>query len=56
MPKTPEQWLEEAAPRYIEGADEAGLEGLALPLVRLWPDSPALALRAEWALKLYGLP
>lgn len=48
--------LEEAAPRYIEGADEAGLEGLTLPLVRLWPGSPAVPLRAEWALKLYGLP
>ena len=48
--------LEEAAPRYIERADEAALEGLTLPLVRLRPDSPALMLRAEWALKLYGLP
>jgi len=47
--------LEEAAPRFIDHAGEAGLEGLTLPLVRLWPGSPVLALRAEWALRLYGL-
>ena len=29
--------------------------GASLPLVRLWPDSPVLALRAELALKRYGL-
>ena len=47
--------LEDAAPRFIDHADEAGLEGLTLPLVRLWPHSAVIALRAEWALKLYGL-
>lgn len=31
------------------------LEGIALPLVRLWPDSPVLALRAEAALDRRGL-
>ena len=30
-------------------------KGIALPLLRLWPDSPVLALRAEWALRRYGL-
>ncbi|MBO9600920.1 MAG: HPr kinase/phosphatase C-terminal domain-containing protein [Novosphingobium sp.] len=47
--------LDETAPRYIDRPEEAVLEGLALPLVRLWPESPVLALRAEWALKRYGL-
>ncbi|WEK47651.1 MAG: HPr kinase/phosphatase C-terminal domain-containing protein [Candidatus Andeanibacterium colombiense] len=47
--------LEEGAPRFIDKADETDLEGLPLPLVRLWPGSPMLALRAEWALKLYGV-
>jgi len=47
--------LDETAPRYIDRPEEAALEGLALPLVRLWPESPVLALRAEWALKRYGL-
>jgi serine kinase of HPr protein (carbohydrate metabolism regulator) len=40
--------------RFIEEAERIELDGVALPLVRLWPDSPVLALRAEWALKLYG--
>jgi len=30
------------------------LEGVTLPLIRLWPDSPVLALRAEQALALHG--
>ena len=34
----------------------AHLLGCALPLVRLWPGSPVLAQRAEWALRLHGLP
>lgn len=47
--------LEEAAPRFIDSAEEVWVEGVALPRVHLWPHSPQLALRAEWALKLYGL-
>lgn len=48
--------LDPAAPRFIEAADHAVRAGVSLPLVRLWPDSPVLALRAEWALGMYGLP
>jgi serine kinase of HPr protein (carbohydrate metabolism regulator) len=48
--------LDRAAPRFIEFADRAERCGQAVPLVALWPDSPVLALRAELALKTYGLP
>jgi serine kinase of HPr protein (carbohydrate metabolism regulator) len=47
--------LDKAAPRHVEQADRARVLGCELPLVLLWPDSPALALRAEWALRLHGL-
>lgn len=46
--------LDPDAPRYLETAEETRLLGIALPLVRLWPDTPALALRAHWALKIHG--
>jgi len=44
------------APRFIESADTCAVGGVMVPLVRLWPGSPVLALRAEAALELYGLP
>lgn len=47
--------LDAQAPRFIESAESIVIEGIALPLVRLFPDSPVLALRAELALSLYGL-
>lgn len=43
------------APRFIDAAQTVVRAGVALPLVRLWPDAPVLALRAELALKFYGL-
>jgi serine kinase of HPr protein (carbohydrate metabolism regulator) len=43
------------APRYIETAKQETILGVAVPLISLWPDSPVLALRAEWALRTYGL-
>lgn len=46
--------LDTVAPRYREAADQAERSGCPLPLIRLWPDSPVLALRAEWALRRYG--
>lgn len=46
--------LDEAAPRFVEAAETAVLEGIAVPLVRLWPGSPVLHLRAELALQRYG--
>ena len=47
--------LDRAAPRFIEHAAMAMIERHALPAVALWPDTPALALRSEYALKTYGL-
>ncbi|KUR73204.1 serine kinase [Novosphingobium fuchskuhlense] len=47
--------LDAAAPRFIEAAEAAGRCDVTLPLVRLWPGSPVLALRAELALRTYGL-
>ncbi len=47
--------LDEAAPRFVEGAEQVELAGAALPLLRLWPGSPVLHLRAELALERYGL-
>lgn len=47
--------LDPAAPRFIESAEAMELIGVRLPLIRLWPDSPVLALRAEHALALHGL-
>ena len=46
--------LDAEAPRFVETAERVEMLGVTLPLIRLWPDAPALALRAEWALALYG--
>jgi serine kinase of HPr protein (carbohydrate metabolism regulator) len=46
--------LDAAAPRHIDAAEIVQRAGVMLPLVRLWPDSPVLALRAELALAQYG--
>jgi serine kinase of HPr protein (carbohydrate metabolism regulator) len=47
--------LDAAAPRFIEAAQNITLGGVTLPLIQLWPDAPALPLRAELALAHYGL-
>lgn len=47
--------LDPAAPRFVEAAERLTLSGADLPLLRLWPESPVLALRAEAALARYGL-
>lgn len=47
--------LDPAAPRFINEPEQTIRHGAALPLIRLWPDSPVLALRAEQALRCYGL-
>jgi serine kinase of HPr protein (carbohydrate metabolism regulator) len=47
--------LDATAPRFVTEAESATRYGAALPLIRLWPDSPVLALRAEHALGRYGL-
>ena len=48
-------WLDPAAPRFVDAAERAELLGLPLPMLRLWPDSSVLPLRAEAALARYGL-
>ncbi|MGH6787600.1 MAG: HPr kinase/phosphorylase [Novosphingobium sp.] len=47
--------LDSSAPRHIDTPEQAERGGIALPLVRLWPDTPVLALRVELALARYGL-
>ena len=47
--------LDPAAPRHVEAAETVTRAGIALPLLRLWPDSPVAALKAELALARYGL-
>ena len=47
--------LDREAPRFIEDAERITLAGVSLPLVRLWPDSAVLHLRAEAALARHGL-
>lgn len=46
--------LDAAAPRFIERAERVCRCGIDLPQIRLWPDSPVLALRTEAALAHYG--
>ncbi len=47
--------LDRDGPRFITEAESTIRRGVSLPLIRLWPDSPVLALRAELALEHYGL-
>lgn len=46
--------LDENAPRFVEEAERVELLGIAIPCIRLWPDSPVLHLRAEQALTRHG--
>lgn len=46
--------LDPDAPRFIDAAELVERGGVRLPQVRLWPDSPVLALRAEAALTRWG--
>ena len=48
--------LDRAAPRHVEAAETCERGGAAVPLIRLFPDSPVLAIRAELALEEHGLP
>ncbi|WP_333836602.1 HPr kinase/phosphorylase [Novosphingobium sp.] len=48
--------LDRGAPRFVESPEWVVRGGATVPMVRLWPDSPVLALRAELALRHYGLP
>lgn len=48
--------LDPLAPRFVERADVTLLAGVEVPLLALYPASPALPLRAEWAVRLHALP
>jgi len=48
--------LDDTAPRFIESAATCEIEGIPLPVVRLFPDSQVLSIRAELALARHGLP
>lgn len=47
--------LDPAAPRLPDAPEVLTIEGIDLPCLALWPDSPVLALRAEAALERWGL-
>jgi len=47
--------LDPGAPRYIEKPEQAVLTGIAVPMVRLWPQECPPALKVELALDHYGL-
>ena len=47
--------LDEAAPRYVEGAESTQIAGITLPLLHLWPGGAVQALKAELALTRFGL-
>lgn len=47
--------LDREALRFVEAAEPCERAGMALPLIRLWPGSPVLHLRAEAALERFGL-
>jgi len=47
--------LDRAAERPPDGPASVELLGCRVPLVRLWPDSPVLPLRAMAALSRFGL-
>lgn len=46
--------LDPNAERLPEEPEAVTLGGVRVPMVRLFPDSPFLHLRAEWALALHG--
>ncbi|MXO60201.1 serine kinase [Altererythrobacter salegens] len=46
--------LDPAAPRFVETATPAHFAGHAVPEIALFPDTPALPLRVEWALRQHG--
>ncbi len=47
--------LDRDAPRHVEAAEICIIAGCTLPLIRLFPDSTVLGLRAELALERHGI-
>lgn len=48
--------LDPAAPRQPEGPESATIAGCSVPVLAFFPGGPIPALRAEWAVRLHGLP
>jgi len=48
--------LDPAAPRFVEKPEPFVLQSVMLPMLCLSPDSPVQALKAELALRRFGLP
>lgn len=44
------------APRFIDTPSRWIIDNVAVPAIALWPDGPNLAIKAELALRHYGLP
>ncbi|GGD77660.1 hypothetical protein GCM10010990_29250 [Croceicoccus mobilis] len=42
------------APRHVEGPAVRKIADIPVPTLTMWPDSPVLALRVEWALRMHG--
>lgn len=42
------------APRYVEVPEECAIEGLAVPMLRLFPEGGITAIKAELALERHG--
>ena len=47
--------LSQDAPRFVEGAEDYKLSGTSVPLLHFNPAIAAAPIRAEWALRQYGL-
>ena len=47
--------LDSQAPRWVDDVEQVKLAGHSLPLLRLYPETGGLPLRAELALKVHGL-
>lgn len=47
--------LDAQAPRFVEHAQTAMIAGRAVPRIALWPDSANIALKAELALRRFGI-
>ncbi|GGB87475.1 HPr kinase [Novosphingobium endophyticum] len=46
--------LDPNAPRYIEEAETVEIEGVAIPMLRVWPGGGLLAIKVELALDRFG--
>lgn len=46
--------LDPAAPRFVDHPAAELVSGVQVPAIALFPDTPALHLRAEWAVRKYA--